>query len=230
MPVVLIVAVIVSIVALFLRGFKFKDFKEQLSSENLETPSVKVWLVQSQPFPEKMQAYKAGVIGKKSGLGIYVIERNEQWYWVAGAYMTRDEADSVIQSHEILANATSELFEIETKQIKISADAITICNSLFDAINAVIDILLHLRTNFINDIQDADLLINLTDKYNIIKNKTEDLQKLNATLKNQLIASIVYTANVNILGLQDVIFGNNQITLSTINTALLNAIFSLDNF
>ena len=226
----LIVAIAVSILVLFLRGFKFNNFKNQLMAHEIETPPVKVWLLQSQPYSEKMQAYKAGVISSNSASGIYVNHINNQWYWVAGAYMTQDEAENAKKSNNFLKDSTCFLYEIEIKKLKFPPDAVEPCSQIFDAVKKVIELLNKLRTNVLENLQDGQTLLELTNNYNVIKSKAEELQKINCSLKSDLIACVIYMANVNILGLHDIVCGNNQISLSTINTALLKTIFSVDNF
>lgn len=223
-------AVGVSIATLFLRGFKFKDLKAHFTDENIVIPAVDIWLVQSQPYPEKMQAYKAGVIGSTHGQGLYVICEDNQWYWVAGAYMTQAEADHAIEQEDILIGATSKLYNIEEKNLKITPDAVTPARQIFETVASVVDLLFKLRSNVIENVQDNNLILELTNKYNLLKSSADKLQELNAAIKSDLISSIIYTANVNILSLQDLVCGNNQIDLSVINTALLKTIFSVDNF
>lgn len=223
-------AVGISIATLFLRGFKFKDLKAHFTDENIVIPTVDVWLVQSQPYPEKMQAYKAGVIGSTHGQGLYVICEDNQWYWVAGAYMTQAEADHAIEKEDILIGATSKLYNIEEKNLKITPDAVTPARQIFETVTSVVDLLFKLRSNVIENVQDNNLILELTNKYNLLKSSADKLQEFNAAIKSDLISSIIYTANVNILSLQDLVCGNNQIDLSVINTVLLKAIFSVDNF
>ena len=227
--IVLLVAVVASIVALFMRGFKLKDLSNHLNGETLQTPAMKVWIVQSQPYAEKMQAYKAGVIGTQQGLGVYVICHDNQWYWLAGAYTTQEQADQVIQSNDLLVNACSRQYEINSTNFKIAPELAVPCRQIFDTVMTVIEQLFQLRENTINNVTDSDLLLALTEKYNVIKNTVEELQALNATAKSDLLASIIYLSNVNVLSLQEIVCGN-LITLATVNTALLRSIFSVDNF
>ena len=223
-------AVGVSITALFLRGFKFKDLKMQLTAENVSTPAVKVWLIESQPFAEKMQAYKAGIVASNSYHGIYVINKNNQWHWVTGAYKTQEDATAVIQSDDNLVNATTRLFEISEKKLKVSADAVAPCREIFETITKTIEVLFNLRSIDVAKIQNSNLLFELTNYYNNIRSNAEELGRLNTDIKSELIASVIYSANINILSLHDIVCGGNQIELSVINTALLKVIFSVDNF
>lgn len=223
-------AVAASITALFLRGFKFEDLPNQFTGQNFETPAMKVWLVQSQPYADKMEAYRNGMASANESLGVYVISVNNQWHWVAGAYMTQEEANSAIENNKNLSNAVSVLHEVKSKTFKISSELITPCRQMFDNIISVTELLFRLRDNIINNLQDPQILLDLTEKYNAIKNSVQELQTLNATQKNELLASFIYTGNVNILSLQEVVCGSHQNNLSTINTAILKIIFSLDNF
>ena len=215
---------------MFLRGFKFRNLHEQLNAENFETPSVKFWIVQSQPYNEKMEAYKAGVSNSNNDLGIYIINENNQWYWLTGAYLTQEDAENVLHSNSNLSSFTCRLYEIDKKKLRISNDVIEPCRQLFNAIGSVIEHLIQLRSNLINDINDNNVVLNLIDKFNTIKSNTEKLQKYNTKLKSDLISCMIYTANQNLLGLQNIVFGNNQINMSTVNTTLLKTIFSVDNF
>lgn len=230
MIIVLVVAVSASIVALFMRGFQLKDLKTHLTTQSLETPAMRVWLIKSQPYDDKMKAYKAGINSYSNGLGVYVICDNNQWYWVAGAYTTQDEAKEVIQKNEILKNTSCILYEIKTKNFKIDGEAIMPCRQIFESGQKVVQLLFGLRTTIQNEVENKDLLLEIIAEYNKIKNNAEELQKLNTTLKSDLIASVLYTANVNILSLQDIVFANGQLSISTVNTALLKIIFSVDNF
>ena len=76
------------------------------------------------------------------------------------------------------------------------------------------------------------LQLDLTAEYNQIKSSADDLQTLNANWQSEVIATIIYTANQNLLGLQEIIYNDAQKapSLAIINTALLKTIFSLDNF
>ncbi|MBQ7973821.1 MAG: hypothetical protein IJ295_02595 [Clostridia bacterium] len=222
--------IVLSILTLFLRGFTFKGFSEQLHNKNLETPSMKVWLIQTQGYSDKMDAYKAGVAAAKEGLGVYVISDNSTWRWVAGAYTTQVDAENIIQDSVLLTKATSCEYEIKSKKINLSADVIEPCRQIFTAVCSAFDKLLNLRVALNNNTLINEIMLELTSLYNTIKSATSVLQTQNSTLKSDLVSAIIYTANQNILSLNDIVSANNDFSMATINTALLKTIFSLDNF
>lgn len=221
-----------SVVALFLRGFKIQDFTEQLKSKSLATPAVEVWLIKTPNYPDKLDAYKAGINAARSGFGVYVLPENSNWTWVASACRTENEAREIFSTSGLSDESIIQPYQIQSKKISIEKDAYESCSQILTAVQAVIDSLFNLRTTLAAKMDLNNLKIELTSHYNQIRTNTESLQKLNTNLHSEVIATIIYTANQNILSLQAII-GLNQSdknALATVNTALLNTIFSLDNF
>lgn len=221
-----------SITALFLRGFKFKDLGERFTNQSLQTPSMEVWLVQTTAYANKMDAYKVGIAATQHDWGVYVRPDGGKWTWVAGVYQSEEDANNALQQSGLPANASSQIYQITGKNFSIAADAVTPCRLVLAAVQKVFELLLNLRTALNEAADTGNLLLDLTTQYNQIKSGAETLQTLNATLHNQLIATVIYTANQNILGLQEIIFSDSthSCNLATVNTALLKTIFSLDNF
>ncbi len=226
--IVLVVATAGSITALFLRGFQIKDFAEQLKAKNLDTPTLEVWLLETPGYHDKMDAYQAGLAASSNGLGVYVLPVQEQWTWVACAYKTKDDADNALKQINLSTTTKVEHYQITGKKIQISPDVFVPCQQILTSVKNVFNLLFDLRDAISNSTNIKDIQLQLTTEYNQIKSGVEVLQKLNATLHNQLIATVIYTANQNILSLQDIIFDTPN--LATVNTALLKTIFSLDNF
>ena len=219
-----------SITALFLRGFQLQDLPKHFNYQTLQTPKLKVWMIEVQDFNDKMTAYKMGVASAKSGLGVYVVPDGDKWKWVAGVFMTENEALQAISDSKV-NNLTCQVYEIESKSFNLMSEASEPCRQTLTAVQKIFQLLLELRNTKRESRDFNQLVINITSQYNKIKNSVEVLQSLNTTLKSDLIASIIYTANLNILSLQEIIYGNNQeCSLATINTVLLKTIFSLDNF
>ena len=230
--ILLIVITASSITALFLRGFKVKNFTEQLKNKDIETPTLEVWLLETQNYDSKMDAYKTGIAAADIGCGVYVLPENEKWTWVAGVYSTRTEAEGVLNQSTSLINAKIQLYQITGKKFHIKAEAIDACRQVLNSVYNIFDLLLNLRIA-LNKATIADkLLLDLTTQYNLVKSGAETLQNLNTNLQSEFIATVIYTANQNILSLQDIICTNTKKTfsLATLNTALLKTIFSLDNF
>jgi len=228
--IILTLATAVSIAILFLRGFRFTDLSKQLNQKTLTTPSMKVWLIEVDGFQDKMAAYKKGVVAANDNLGVYVISDNNQWNWIAGVYMTEEEARQVINQSNILKSANCKMYEIKSKNFQMHPETIEPCCNVFVTIKNIFDLLLQMRTYLFESQSIENLLIDVTSKYNELKDATEKLHLLNEKYKNEIIATLIYAANQNILSLQDIIYDNNNCSLAAINTALLNAIFSLDNF
>lgn len=231
--VIIILAVVTasSITALFLRGFKIKDFTKQLQSQALTTPTLQVWLVETPGYNDKMDAYQAGISATGHGHGIYVLPTERQWSWIAGVYLTQDEADDALLQPGLPEHAQTRLYQIAGKKFQLDPDVVTTCQQVLTAVQNVFKGLLDLRTAINNGSDTGNLILDLTTQYNQIKSGAESLQTMNANLHHQLLATVIYTANQNILGLQEIIYPSTQvISLSTVNTALLKAIFSLDNF
>lgn len=230
--IILIVITASSVVALFLRGFRIQDFTEQLKSKSLTTPAVEVWLIKTPNYPDKLDAYKTGINAARNGFGVYVLPENSNWTWVASACRTENEAREIFSTSGLSDESIIQPYQIQSKKISIEKDAYESCSQILTAVQAVIDLLFNLRTTLAVKIDLNNLKIELTSHYNQIRTNTESLQKLNTNLHSEVIATIIYTANQNILSLQAII-GLNQSdknALATINTALLNTIFSLDNF
>lgn len=221
-----------SITALFLRGFRFKDFGEQLNFKTLTTPEFKVWLLSTPNYQDKMDAYQAGLAANKNGLGVYVVPEQGQWAWVAGVYSTQSEAEKILQQGNLPSDTKVNFYHIKSKQFKITKEAFVPSQQILTAVQNTYQTLLDLRTALTSNTFNTNLQLDLTTHYNQIKDATAALQSLNTSLRNQLLATIIYTANQNILSLQDIIYPNTneQPSLSTVNTALLKTIFSLDNF
>ena len=231
--IVLIVATIGSIMTLFLRGFNIKDYTNQLNSKILVMPEAEVWLLEKTGFNDKIDAYQAGIATAEAGCGIYVIPQNNQWTCIAGVYTSKDEANNVLK--QIGTNIGMEIkpHRISSRRIKILSEAFDTCQNVLKIVQNVFDLLLKIRKNINQSTNEINnLRLELIAQYNQIKSNVEILQKLNANLHDQIIATVIYTANQNILSLQEIISSDKTqpIKLTTINTALLKTIFSLDNF
>jgi len=228
--IVLIVVTVTSIVTLFLRGFKFRDIENQVFGQEIKTPIMKVWLIEKAGYGNKMAAFKAGIGAAQSGLGVCVIKTDNQWRWVAGVYKTYDEAQKALSMNSVALNLSIREYKIESKNFKISRDAVFLCQNVLDSAVSVFEILLTLRDNVEEKLSTENLIMKLTTEYNQIKDNIQKLQDINATLKSPLVASVIYIGNQNILSLQKIICGNNSYNLADLNTVLLNTLFSLDNF
>ena len=228
--IVLIVVTVTSIVTLFLRGFKFRDIENQVFGQEIKTPVMKVWLLEKVGYSNKMAAFKAGIGAAQSGLGVYVINEDNQWRWVAGVYKTFEDAQKALSMNSVALNLSIRECKIESKNFKISRDAMQFCQDILNSVVSVFEMLLTLRDNVEKNKFTENLTMSLTTEYNLIKDNIQKLQDINATLKSPLVASIIYTGNQNILSLQEIVCGNNSYNLAALNTALLKTLFSLDNF
>ena len=230
--VILIVVTAASITALFLRGFTIDDLTDQFKNQSLTTPTKQVWLVQTTGYDDKMDAYKAGIAAAGNDWGVYVLPDNGKWTWVAGVYTTAEESDEALKQSGLPTNASSKLYQITGKSFQLAPDAAVACGQVLTAVENVFNLLLDLRTAINKAADSGNLILDLTAQYNQIKGSSETLQTLNANLQNQFVATVIYTANQNILSLQDIVCSdaNHPVSLAQINTALLKTIFSLDNF
>ncbi len=226
------VAVIVSTTILFVRGFRLRDLSRQFNYQTLETPAIKVWLLEMDGFQDKMTAYKKGISAGNDGLGVYIITTNNQWKWVASVYTNENEAKNVLKSSKSLSEANCNLYEIKSKSFQIPKETTSSCRQVLSTVQNIFDLLVQLRTAFLSFNNIDNLIFDITQLYNDLKITTEKLQGFNTEYKSEIIATLIYTANQNILSLQDVIYGNKDkhCSLATLNTVLLNVIFSLDNF
>lgn len=219
-----------SVTALFMRGFRIKSFAEQLKSKDVITPNMSVWLVVKPDYDNKMDAYKDGIAAANDGYGVYVLPENEHWSWVAGVYNTEAEARHALQQNSISEQAEIKAYHIQSKKFAVDGAAQEPCQQVLNAVQNVYNLLVELRTAMQQTSEISNLQIEITTQYNQIKSGVEALQSLNSTLQSDFIATIIYTANQNILGLQNIVGITNPLDLSTINNALLKTIFSLDNF
>ena len=222
-----------SIAALFLRGFKVQNLAEQMKSKDLQTPSMDVWLVETQGYNSKMDAYQAGLVGADNGLGVYVLPTaNGKWIWVAGVYSSENDANTALTVSGVPAAAEIKHYQIHGKKFSIDVAAVEPGQQVLSAVQNVFKLLLDLRKAISAQDEIKNLQLDLTTQYNQIKSSADTLQNLNANLQSQLLATLIYTANQNILGLQEIIYTNEgeALSLATVNTALLKTIFSLDNF
>lgn len=219
-----------SVTALFMRGFRVKSFAEQLKSKDVVTPSMSVWLITLPNYANKMDAYKDGIAAANDGYGVYVLPENEHWSWVAGVYNTEAEAKYALQQNSISEQAEIKAYHIQSKKFAVDGAAQEPCQQVLNAVQNVYNLLVELRTAMQQTGEISNLQIEITTQYNQIKSGVEALQSLNSTLQSDFIATIIYTANQNILGLQNIVGITNSLDLSTINNALLKTIFSLDNF
>lgn len=231
--IILTVITAASITALFLRGFKIENLTEKFSNQEIQTPTIQVWLVQTANYTDKMEAYQAGIRAASSGLGVYVLPEKEKWIWVAGVYLTEADADSALNSANLPENASTKSYQITGKKFQLAPDAAEECCQILTAVQTVFNLLLNLRTAINNTSEDtSQILFDLLTQFNQLKSSTETLQTLNITLQNQLINTMIYSANQNILSLQEIVNhdASKPFSLVRVNTALLNTIFSLDNF
>ena len=225
-------AVAGSITALFLRGFKLNNFTDNFKNKSFETPSFDVWLLKTTNYSEKMDAYKDGLAAANQGLGVYVIPEESQWTWVAGVYTDEAIAVETLNQCHLSTDTKVALYQIKGKKFQIRTEAVGSCQRILVAVQNVFYLLLDLRNQINDNYATNNIQLELTRLLNQIKGCVDELQKINLTLQSQLIATIIYTANQNILGLQDVINleMNGKNNLAIVNTALLKIIFSLDNF
>lgn len=227
--IVLTLAVAASMTALFLRGFKISDLVKDESK--VTTPSMTVWLVKTDGYDSKMAAYKAGA-NQTTGFATYVYEENDQWTLVEGVYLTDTEANTLLQNPQLPEKTVSSKYDIVGKEFKLDTALAKTCNAVLDTIKQTFNKLLEMRNLFTEGHDLKNAVLALTDYYNLLKNYATALQEKNIDAKSTLVATIIYAANQNILGLHEVIFGNSNgnAYLSLINTALTKSIFSLDNF
>jgi len=230
--IVLAVATLASVTALFLRGFKLQDITEQLTNQELQTPTLQVWLLKTEGYDSKMSAYQSGISAASNGLGVYVLPENGKWTWVAGVYSSEDAANDALNQTGIPSEAKIYPYQITGKKFSISPDVLMPCQQVLNSVQNVFAILLNLRTAITVNDDIKSLQLDLITDYNQIKSGAENLQTLNANLQSKIIATIIYTANQNLLGLQDIVYADAAEipSLAIINTALLKSIFSLDNF
>lgn len=219
-----------SVTALFLRGFRVKSFAEQLKSKDVITPNMSVWLIVTPDYNNKMDAYKDGIAAAHDGYGVYILPDDEQWTWVAGVYNTESDAKHALQQSIISEQTEVRSYQIKGKKFAVDAAALEPCRQVLSAVQNVYNLLIELRTAMQQTGEINNLQIEITTQYNQIKSGVEALQSLNSTIQSDFIATIIYTANQNILGLQNIVGITNSLDLSTINNALLKTIFSLDNF
>ena len=229
--IVLLVVTIASITALFWRGFRLDDIPKQFTQQSLTTPAMQVWLIEFDNYDDKMTAYKAGVAASNEGLGIYVLPSSGKWTWVASVYQTEEFANDALQKIKI-PNATVKCYEIEERKISVPSEAKETGNQIITAIQNIFNLLLKLREAISQSQNTNNIILALTEQYNQIKEHTETLQNINQSLQDEFLATIIYSANQNILSLQKIVQGNNSFScsLAEVNTALLKTIFSLDNF
>ena len=215
-----------------MRGFRFQDFKAQITNKELCTPTLDIWLLKIPNYDSKIDAYKAGISASNAGWGVYVLPENNKWTWVAGVYATESDANTALSQAELPTDAIIHKYQINGKKFSLESEAYEPCQKVLYAVQSVFNLLLDLRLE-INQAGDVNnLQLALTTAYNEIKDGAETLQRLNTNLHHEFIATVIYTANQNILGLQDVICLNQNTlpSLTTVNNALLKTIFSLDNF
>ena len=231
--IILTVVTLASIVALFLRGFKFKDLAEQINSKELQTPTMQVWLLKVQGYDSKMAAYQAGLTAADDGLGVYVMPDSGKWTWIASVYANQDAAQNELINYvNLSSDAKIFAYQINGKKFQIMPEALAACQQVLLSVQNVFKLLLDFRTAVNSGDDITCLQLDLTAEYNQIKSSADDLQTLNANWQSEVIATIIYTANQNLLGLQEIIYNDAQKapSLAIINTALLKTIFSLDNF
>ena len=178
-----------------------------------------------------MDAYKAGLAAASNGYGVYVVPGDDnEWIWVAGVYNTEDEALAVLQGGGLSDTCQVRPYTIQSKQFSVDGSVFTTCQQVLNTVQKVYDNLLSLRIAVDQNYEIHSLQIELTTQYNQIKDAAERLQTQNSKMKSDLLATLIYTANQNLLVLPEIISIDTKPSLAVINSALLKAIFSLDNF
>lgn len=230
--IVLIVATVGSITALFLRGFRFKDFTAQLNQQEVSTPEMKVWLLETTGYRDKMDAYKGGIAAAVHGAGVYVLPQDNKWTWIAGVYQDKKDAENVLNQNWLPAETTIKFYQITSKKFRVTREARQSCQHILSSVKKIFNFLQDLRIAVSNQATTGQIQHALITEYNAIKSEAEKLQTLNTDAQDNFIATLIYTANQNILGLQEIICADANIrpNMATVNTALLMTIFSLDNF
>lgn len=232
LPILIIILVVItaaSITALFVRGFRWRDLTGQFKSRNFDTPALDVWLLEVPDYNDKLDAYKAGLAAAESGLGVYVLPTDNQWSWIAGAYSSEAEARKMLEIECIPNNAKVQFYQIKSKKFKLPSEVFEHCQTVLNAVQKVFQLLLELRVSVNAGADISNLQFDITTQYNQIKGSVEALQTINSSVKSEFVSTVIYSANQNILGLQDII-ATKAIRLADVNNALLRTIFSLDNF
>ncbi len=233
MIIILIVATASSITALFLRGFRIQNLKAQFTNQELCTPALNAWLIQVPGYNNKMDAYQAGLSATNHNLGVYVLpDVHAQWVWVAGVYTSEELALQTLNQTNLPATAKIQLYEIKSKKFSLDPEVVQLCRKVLDCVQEIFQQLLAIRTALETGKDMSTIQVKMIEQYNQIKKGAEDLHALNTHLQNKFIATVIYTANQNLLGLQELICTDKiqSISLTVINTALLKVFFSLDNF
>ena len=204
----------------------------QFNQEEVVTPSIDVWLLATSGYSDKMDAYKAGIAAAVHGAGVYVLPVGNKWTWVAGVYQNESDANEALKQDWLPTEATIELYQITSKKFQVASEACEPCRQVLTTVKKIYQLLIELRTTVVGKTDRSQILHGLIREYNKLKSGTDRLQTLNATIQEKLIATLIYMANQNILGLQEIVCAdvNTQPNLATLNTALLMTIFSLDNF
>ena len=230
MVVLLVVAILSGIIALFMRGFKVTDLTNP--PEQVTTPAVQVWAVQIEGYTEKMATYKDAVAYSNDGYGVHVFRQGNSWVWVAGIYDTQEQASAVIDTGNLPEQATSKLLTITKKHFKIDSEASVICNKILSKLQDTTAQLQALREAVLDNSNYQDCILSITSNLSELKSSVTTLQDCNAKLQSQFVAALIYAANQNIIVLNDVVLCNasGKQFLALVNTALIKNIFSLDNF
>ena len=225
------VAIAAGVIILLVRGFRVSDLTTP--KDNVNTPSVAVWLVKVPDYTTKMDAYKAAYSHTEDGFGVYVEPENERWSWIVGVYDTEEEAETWRQNTALPTNVTSSAYQITGKHFTLKKELATTANQMLQLLLTIHQQLTATRALVIAGENTANAVLTLTDSYQQLRTAVDTLQTANGTESSPLLASLIYAGNQNILALFDVVFAEpsqaNEF-LSLLNTALIKNIFSLDNW
>lgn len=228
--ILLVVVLLASIVALWLRGFRWQDLGK--TTATVTTPTLAVWAVQVPDYTAKMDAYKTAVSYSASGWAEYVKSDREQWSWLAAVYPDQETVELVTQDSSLPSDVETHLYQINGKDFNLAVDIAPICQNVLTTIQTITTQLQTLRAALTQQATQQNILIELSNSYNALKDAVTTLQQINQDSKSQFLACLIYSANINILYLTAVVqpTSDGAVYLSKVNTALINNIFSLDNF
>ncbi len=229
--IILVVAITAGIITLFVRGFRFSDLTE--TKDNITTPEVTVWAVTVPGFTTKMDAYKAAYGHSDNGYGVFARAEKEQWSWVLGVYDSVEEAEAFVQNATLPDNVVTNVHQIVGQRFRIKQEIAAPANQMLALLETIHQQLVTTRTAALAGEQVNDAIMTLTDSYQQLRSLVDDLQAMNSTENIPLLSAIIYIGNQNILALFEVVFADiNQRNnfLSVLNTAIIQNIFSLDNW
>jgi hypothetical protein len=228
---ILFLAVMGSMIALYFGGFSFEKIKDNPKDSNaVTTPEMVFWVVEVPNFDSKTTAIAQTIATKGKGGAGYLLQKGAKWTVIEGVYLNSADANREMAREDATQTAVSDKYTIPKKEIIVPKNVCDTANNFFTQVKTAYETLIEKRQEFADEkITHDDIILIANNLYTKMKATALELANLNNDANNANISNIIYVANQNILSLHNLIYANTERTAfnAKLNNAIATTIFSL---